>query len=68
MVGKQINKERAETDTNVSGLGKFKADYFDAAEDFLHNLLSQKTGTTKAELRYVIRNKSVLSVLPDVAM
>ena len=40
MMGKQIEKERVDTDAKLSGLGKFKAEYFMAAEDFFHNLLS----------------------------
>ena len=44
MTGKLIEKEKAETDSKVSGPGKFKLEYFEAAEDDFHNLLSQKRG------------------------
>ena len=40
MMVKRIDQEMAETDAKLSGLGKFKAEYFMAAEDFFHNLLS----------------------------
>ena len=40
MTGKLIEKEKAETDSKVSGPGKFKLEYFEAAEDNFHNLLS----------------------------
>ena len=49
------------------GLGKFKVEYFEAAGDFFHNLLSQKRGKTKADLRYVIRVRVFLEMFPDVA-
>ena len=49
------------------GLGKLKVEYFEAAEDFFHNLLSQKRGKTKADLRYVIRVRVFLEMFPDVA-
>ena len=67
MTGKRIEKYRAETDAKVRGIVNFKAEYFEASEDCFHKLLSQKTGMTKAELRYVIRNRFVLAVPPDVA-
>ena len=67
MTGKGIDKERADTDAKVSGLGKFKVEYVEAADDGFQNLLSQKTVTTKAELRYVIRDRVVLAVIPNVA-
>ena len=44
MTKKLIEKERAETDSKVSGPGKFKLEYFEAAEDDFHNLLSKKRG------------------------
>ena len=48
----------------VRGIIKFKAEYFEADECGFHNLLSQKKGTSKAELRYVIRGRVTLAVLP----
>ena len=66
MTGKRIDKERADTYAKVRGLGNFKAEDFEATEDGVHNLLSQKTGTTKAELKHVIWNRVVPEVLPDV--
>ena len=68
MTGERIDKERAEIYIKVSGLGKFKAEDFEAAKDGFNNLLSYKLGTTKADLRYVIRNSIVLEVFPYVAM
>ena len=62
-MGKRIEKEREEIDANIRGLGKSKPEDFEAAEDGFHNLLSQETGTTKAD-----HNKVVLEVFPDVAM
>ena len=56
-----------EIDANMSGLVKFKAEDFEVDEDYFHKLLSQKTGTTKSELRYVIRDRVVLELFPDVA-
>ena len=56
-----------ETETAVSGLGKFKAEYFEAAEDDFCNLLSQKMGTSNSKLRYVICDRVVTEVFPDVA-
>ena len=53
-------------DANVSGLHKSKTEDFEAAEYGFNNLLSQKMGTTKAELRHIIRNRVVPAVLPDV--
>ena len=67
MTGKRIEKERSDTDAKVSGLGKFKAEKCETAEDGLHNLLSQKTNTTKSYLRYVICDRVVPAVFPDVA-
>ena len=52
----------------MRGIGKFKAEYFDSAEDGFHNLLSQKMGKTKSDLRCVICNRVVTEVFPDVAM
>ena len=66
MMGKQIEKERVDTDAKLSGLGKFKSEDFEASEDCFHNLLYQKTGTTKADLRYVICNRVVPAVFLDV--
>ena len=66
MTRKLIDKERAETDTNARGLGKFKAEDFETTEDGFHKLFYQKTGTTKVEIKYVIQNKVVPEVLPDV--
>ena len=63
MTRKRIEEDREETDAKVSGLGKFKVDYFEVSEDGLHNLLSQKMGTTKADLRYIIRNRVVPAVI-----
>ena len=40
MTGEQIEKERAEIYIKVSGLGKFKAENFEAAKDGFHNLIS----------------------------
>ena len=51
MTGKQIEKEKAETEKKFSGICKFKSEYFEADEGGFYNLLSQKIGTTKAELR-----------------
>ena len=51
----------------MRGIGNFKAEDFEAGEDGFHNLLSQKMGTTKAELRYAIRNRFVPEVFPGVA-
>ena len=68
MTGKRVEKERAETDENVSGLGKSKEEEFIASDDSFYNLLSQKMGTTKADIRYVIRDRVVMKVFPDVAM
>ena len=67
MTGKQVEKKRAETDENVSGLGKSNEEEFKASNDGFYNLLSQKMGTTKADIRYVIRDRVVMKVLPDVA-
>ena len=50
----------------MSGLGKFKAEDFEAAEDEFHNLLSQKRGKNNSELRYVIRDRVVPEVFLDV--
>ena len=52
----------------MRGIGKFKVEYFDSAEDGFHNLLSQKMGKTKSDLRCVICNRVVTEVFPDVAM
>ena len=68
MTGKQIEKKRADTDKKVRGLGNLKSEYFEASEGGFHNLIYQKTGTTKVEIRYVIRNRVVPEVFPDVAM
>ena len=68
MTGKQIDKERSEIDEKLSGLGNFKAEYFEAADDGLNNLRYQKTCTTKVDLRYVIRNRVVPEVIPDVSI
>ena len=51
MTGKGIEKAREETDTKVNGLGKWKSEDFEAADDGFYNPPSQKTGTTKADLR-----------------
>ena len=51
MPGKRIDKERAETDATVSGLGKCKEEDFEASKDTFRNLLSQKTEMSKANLR-----------------
>ena len=51
----------------MSGLGEFKTEDFETVKDVFHNLLYQKTGVTKADLRYVIRNRFVLKVFLDVA-
>ena len=67
MTGKRIEKERAETDAKVIGLGKFKAEYFEAAEYGFHNQLYQKTGMTKAELSHLICNRVVMALFQDVA-
>ena len=67
ITGKRIDKERVETDAKVSGLGNFKAEEFEAAGDGFHNLLYQKTGMTKADLRYIIYNRVVPEVFPDAA-
>ena len=37
--GKRIKKKRSETHANVRGLGKFKAKYFESADDMFNNLL-----------------------------
>ena len=67
MTWKWIEKEREEIYEKVSDIGKLKAEYFEAAEDGFHNILYQKMGITKADLRYVIHNRVVLVVVPDVA-
>ena len=67
MTGKRIEKDRAEIDAKVGGIGKFKSEYFEAAEDYFHNLISQETGTTKSDIRYIICNRVVPEVFPDVA-
>ena len=67
MAGKRIEKYRVDTYTKVIGLGKFKSEGFEADEVGFHNLISQKTGTTNAELRYVIPNRVIQEVSPDFA-
>ena len=52
----------------MSVLGNSKAEYFDSTEDGFHNLLSHKMGTSKADLRHVIRDRVVPEVFIDVAM
>ena len=47
--------------------GKFKSEDFEVDEDSFINLLFQKTGMTKSELRDVICDRVVLEVFPDVA-
>ena len=51
----------------MSGIGNIKTENFDATEDDFHNPLYQKMGTTKEELRSVIRDRFVPEVFPDVA-
>ena len=48
-------------------IGKFKSEYFEAIEDGFRNLLSQKMGTSKSEIRYVICGRVVPAVFPYVA-
>ena len=67
MKGKRIEKEMADTDAKVTGLGKFKVEDFDVAEDGFNNLIYQKTGKTKADLRYIIRDRVVLEFFPNVS-
>ena len=50
----------------MRSLGKLKSEDSEAAENGFHNLISQKMGTTKAEIRYVIRGRVVQSVCLDV--
>ena len=67
MTGKRIEEESADMDTMVISIGKFKEECFEAAEDFFHNLLSQKTGKSKAKIRYVTHDRVVPEVFPDVS-
>ena len=67
MMRKWIEKGRVEKDAKVSALGKFKVEDFEATDDGFYSLLSQKMGTDKAEIRYVIRDRVVPEVFPDVA-
>ena len=67
MTGRRIEKKRSETGAKVGGLGKLKAEEFEAVDNGFHNPLSQKTGTTKAELRNIICDRVVLTVFLDVA-
>ena len=52
----------------MRGLGKFKAEDFEATENSFHKLPSLKTGMTKAEIRYAIHDRVVPEVLTDVTM
>ena len=60
MTEKQIEKDMAETDSMASSLGQIKVEDFEAVEDGFHNLLSHKMGTSKADLRHVIRDRVFL--------
>ena len=52
---KRIEKERSNRDATVSGLAKFQPDEFDEHEDAFLNLLSQRIGSLRVPLRYVVR-------------
>ena len=65
--GNRVEEERSETEAKVISISKFKAEDFEAADDGFHNLLSHKKGTPKAKLRYIISDRFVPAVFPDVA-
>ena len=50
----------------MSGLGKFKVEEFEASKDGSFNLFYQKMGTSKSNLRYVICDRVLMAVFPDV--
>ena len=66
MTENRIEMERADTDAKVIIIVRFKAEWFEVAEDGFRNLLSQKKGIYKAELRYVIFDRVVPTMFPDV--
>ena len=67
MTGKRIKKERAETDATVSGLGNFKAEDFEAADGGFLTYSIRRQGASKDKTRYIIHDRVVLAVFPDVA-
>ena len=67
ITGKQIEKNSAEIDTMVRGLGNLKAEEFDATDDVFQNPLSQKKGTSKVEFRYALHHRVVLVVFIYIA-
>ena len=67
-MGKWVYEDRVGTYEKVSGIGKFKSEYFESTEDSFYNLLSQKTVKTMADLRHIICNRVVLSLFPVVAV